>query len=195
MVMAAAAEAAAPYERAGPSFLADQPLTAPEPRAEADWEDLYAHLEARLASLRAWRYSWWVLWSRLARMILPYRYHWVVTANNMNRGNPVNDAIIDETTTLAMRVCAAGLQAGLMSSSRPWFKLGTALPNFEPDADAAAWLDDTAERIYAVLAGSNFYTEGAQIFEDLSTFATAPMLIYEDFEDVIRCYVPCAGEY
>src|SRR4029077_3642807 len=61
--------------------------------------------------------------------------------------------------------------------------------------DAAAWLDDTAERIYAVLAGSNFYTEGAQIFEDLSTFATAPMLIYEDFEDVIRCYVPCAGEY
>ena len=45
------------------------------------------------------------------------------------------------------------------------------------------------------MGGSNFYTTMAQAFEDVSCFGTAPVVIYEDSEDVIRCYLPCAGEY
>jgi hypothetical protein len=33
------------------------------------------------------------------------------------------------------------------------------------------------------------------VFEDLTVFGTSPMIIYEDEKDVIRCQVPCAGEY
>ena len=87
-----------------------------------NWQDLYGHLESRLAMLRTWRYSWWVHWSRCAELLLPYRYKWLVVANNMNRGKPLNNQIIDNTGTRAMRVCAAGMEmSGLMSPSRPWF--------------------------------------------------------------------------
>lgn len=188
--------ASAPYERASPGLLAQTPAALESQPANDNgwWPVLYAHLQSRLNYMRTWRYSWWAYWALLARLILPYRYHWVITPNSMNRGNPVNDAIIDSTGTLAMRICASGMLTGLMSPSRPWFRLA---PKFETELpeDAKIWLDDTAERIYAVLAGSNFYREGAQLYQDAATFGTSPMIIYEDAETVIRCYVPCAGEY
>ena len=188
--------AVAHYEDIGPTVLAGMPPTlAQPPRQMARWDDLFAHVESRLQGLRVWRFSWWQHMAELAQFILPYRYHWVITANTMNRGHPVNQSIVDNTATLAMRICASGLSAGLMSPSRPWFRFAPALENFEVDAAARQWMDDTAERVYAVLGGSNFYTEAAQMFQDVSTFGTSPMIIYEDHEDVIRCYLPCAGEY
>ncbi len=188
--------AVAHYEDIGPTILAGMPVTlARPPKTLATWMDLYGHCESRLGGLRVWRYSWWQHMAELAAFILPYRYHWVVTANTMNRGNPVNQNIIDNTATRAMRVCASGLSTGLMSPSRPWFRFASALPNFEVDEAGKVWLEDTADRVYAVLGGSNFYTTAAQMFQDVATFGTSPMIIYEDHEDVIRCYLPCAGEY
>jgi hypothetical protein len=188
--------ASAPYEVAGPGILALQDVGDFESRPIwEDWPPVYQHLEARLNALRSWRYSWWQHWAILAQYILPYRWHWWVTANTYNRGFPVNESIINETATLAMEVCAAGLLSGLMSPSRPWFRLDPALTSFEPDAQGRYWLDDTAERILAVMSGSNWYLEGAQMFKDVATFGTSPLIIYEDYEDVIRCYNPCAGEY
>jgi hypothetical protein len=35
----------------------------------------------------------------------------------------------------------------------------------------------------------------SQMFEDLVTFGTAPVIIYEDEKTVIHCYNPCPGEY
>src|SRR5258707_15583892 len=82
-----------------------------------------------------------------------------------------------------------------MSPSRPWFRLGPALEDFEPDAAGKLWLQDTATRVLAVLGASNVYTEASQMFQDVATFGTSPMIVYEDHDDVIRCYLPCAGEY
>ena len=115
--------------------------------------------------------------------------------NVWNKGNWLNEEIIDSTATLAMQICAAGMWTGLTSPTRPWFKLGVGLPGYEPDADAAEWLEDTEDLIYMILAESNFYNIMAQAFQDVATFGTAPVIIYEDQQDVIRCYLPCAGEY
>ena len=197
---ATVAEAArAYYEMAGPSLLAEM-----DPDDYGDeleetpnwWPVLYGHLQGRLMQLRSWRYSWWLHAREKARLILPYRYHWVISPNQMNRGNPVNQDIIDATGTLAMRNCAAGIYSGLMGPSKPWFKLGMALSgDADPPAAVARWLDDATKRILAVFAGSNFYVLGAQMCEDVSTFCTAPMIIYEDAETVIHCYLPCFGEF
>ncbi len=62
------------------------------------------------------------------------------------------------------------------------------------DRDAEIWLTDTTQRISTVMHQSNFYTTMAQAFQDVSVFGTAPAIIYEDAEDVIRLYLPCAGE-
>ena len=185
------------YEMMGPTLLARQKITSStKPDKEPEWwQPLYNHLEARFNMLRNWRYSWWIYWRVLAEFFAPRRYVWLVVANKMWRGNPINDAIIDSTGLQALRICAAGMWSGLTNPSRPWVKLDRALPWIELDADAKAWIEDTQERIYTVLAGSNFYTTMAQAFQDLALIGTAPPIIYEDFQDIIRLYLPVAGEY
>ena len=167
--------------------------TSPDKKSD-DWTAIFFHLEARLGALRSWRWSWWSYWSRLAEFILPRRYRWLVTANTYNRGLPINQAIIDETASQAMLVCAAGLWTGLTSPSRPWFKLKQALPWLTLDAAGKAWLEDTEHRRYRGLAGSN-YNQMAQAFQDVTTFGTSPPIVYEHDETIIHCALPCAGEY
>jgi hypothetical protein len=187
----------APYEFAGPSLLSQQPPTlSGDEKQGKDWGDIFTYLESRLGMLRTWRYSWWAYWAQLAEFILPRRYHWFVVANKMTRGSPINQAIMDGTATLAMQVCASGMWTGLTSPSRPWFALG--IQDKDDDdlsQEEKEWVEDTQGKVYKVLHGSNFYTVLAQGFQDVSTFGTAPVIIYEDYEDIIRCYSPCAGEF
>jgi hypothetical protein len=187
----------AAYEFMSPTLLSKQPpsITTEPKNASPEWTTYFSYFESRLNSLRNWRYSWWAYWSVLARFFIPRRYIWLVVANRMWRGSPLNDAIIDSTGQLAVRTCRSGMWTGLTSPSRPWFKMGIALPWVKLDPDAKAWLESTEQRIYTVLEQSNFYDRMAQLFEDLTVFGTAPILIYEDSEDVVRFYLPCAGEY
>jgi hypothetical protein len=185
------------YETSGGSVLHEVSPFAPREiqRPDPMWGDLSSHLEERLSMLRNWRLSWWQHWALLAKFILPRRYHWLITANTMTRGNQLNQEIVDATGTLAMRTCAAGMMSGLTSPNRPWFRLRSAIPNFEPDRAAQMWFEDVAERLRFIHAESNFYDSLAQMYEDLVTFGTSPVIDYEDEEDIIRCYNPCAGEY
>jgi hypothetical protein len=197
----------APYERAGPTMLARQPATIVEfkPPAQVirEWTDERAHYEARLSMMRSWRLSWQRHWALLALFILPRRNIWLTegagtqpTPNSMIRGDAINQNIVDSTGTQAMRVCSAGMVSGLTSPSRPWFKLKPTLSQGRSlDRAAQLWFDDVEDRMYAVMAGSNFYDSIAQMDEDIVVYGTAPMIVYEDEQDIIRCYNPCAGEY
>ncbi len=196
------------YEKASPTLLSEQPneLTK-EPKSSdkdaAQWLALCTHCEARLIMLRQWRNSWWMQnWSTLANYILPRRSIWLTqsaggipTPNNMVRGVPINSAIKDPTGTFATRVCAAGMMSGLASNSREWFKILPKVKDLELDAQAREWLDEVEDRLYTVLAGSNFYNSFAQECEDLVIYGTAPVLVYEDEQDIIRLYNPAVGEY
>lgn len=187
------------YERANAMLLTLEPAKDDEigrGTNNQEWLDLRVHLESRLRQMTNWRLSWWRHWQLLAENILPRRYHWLITPNTMQRGGPINQNIIDPTGTRAMRVCAAGLKEGLTSRSRPWFKIEIdGVGSSTLDDDAANWLDHVTEVLYSIMAKSNIYDRLTQLFEDLTTFGTGPMLIYEDDRDVIRCYTPCAGEY
>lgn len=200
-------EELAHYERASATLLSQQPsdldVATKASEATQEWQTLRSHLETLLVMLRSWRESWWTQnWAELAEFILPRRSIWLTQStggipspNNMTRGRPINNAIVDPTATFAVRVCSAGLMSGLASPSRPWFKVIPAIKKFEIDAEGRAWLDDVEDRIYTVLAGSNFYNSFAQECEDLVVFGTAPSIIYEDEKDIIRLYNPCVGEY
>ncbi len=193
----------AAYEAAGPARLA---RTSSKPRKRkgvedaGEWAILKGHLEARLNMMRAWRFSWMENYQLLESYILPRRGIFInpsmPSPNTMIRGLTINQNIIDPTGVYAMRRCSAGMMSGLMSPSRPWFKLKPALMSREEsDADALAWFEEVEDRMYIVMGRSNFYESAAQVFEDLVVFGTSPMLIYEDETDAIRCYVPCCGEY
>lgn len=185
------------YEKSSPTLLTqDRATPLPLPVKPVDWwPELRVHVETRLAMLRNWRLSWWEHWALLAQYILPRRYHWLITPNTMSRGLPINKDIVDPTGVQAMRICSAGLMSGLTSPSRPWFKLKPAISNFDPDRDSQLWLDEVENRMYRIMSGSNIYESFAQMYEDIVVFGTAPVILYEDAADVIRCYNPCAGEY
>lgn len=200
-------ENSAVYEMAGAALLSMQPADPVEKKIpqkkEDDWNTLRGHLEARVVQLRAWRSSWWFQnYSDLSTYIEPRRSIWMTqstggmpTPNNMNRGRPLNSAILDPTGTYAVRVCSSAIMTGLASPSRPWFKVIPTVKNFEIDAAGRQWLDEVESRVYTVLAQSNFYNSFAQECEDLVVYGTAPVIIYEDEKDIFRCYNPAVGEY
>lgn len=156
---------------------------------------LRQHLDSRLVSLETWRLSWWTHWAQLASVLLPRRWRWLVPPSQWARGQVINQQIIDSTGTMAARVLASGLMSGTTSPSRPWFKLTHPDREIAEDPEVQKWMDEARGRMLRVMAGSNYYQAKAQQYEDLVIFGTAPMIIYEDYESIIRCYNPAVGEY
>ena len=158
--------------------------------------EIISKLNSRLEALRTERSSWFSHWNELASFILPRRYEWLVTPNQASRGAPLNSAILDSTGTIAARTCAAGMMSGITSPSRPWFRLGIAgLSAEDLSADASLWLDSVERILYRVFSESNFYQSIGICYFDLTVFGTASLLIYEDYENVIRCENPALGEF
>jgi Bacteriophage head to tail connecting protein len=156
---------------------------------------LKRQVEGRLLGLRVNRYSWWVHWRELADYLLPRRYKWLITPNQMARGSPINQHILDSTATLAARNLASGMMSGITSPTRPWFKLKIGRLDSTQTSPISLWLAECERLMMLVFQESNFYNAVAVLYLDLVVFGTGVMLIYEDFDDVIRCYNPCAGEY
>lgn len=156
---------------------------------------LRSYSEGRLMSLRVSRYSWWTHWQELANFFLPRRYRWIITPNMMSRGSPINQHILDSTGCVAARNLAAGLMSGKSSPTRPWLKLRIGKLDSTGTNPASLWLKEVERLMYLIFQESNFYNSMAQFYFDLVIFGTAVVIFYEDFDNVVQCYNPCAGEY
>jgi hypothetical protein len=197
---------APPWATQSPGFLASQPPMlddAPKPvedpaearKRKRNNETIQAHAERRMNWMRTMRWVWWRQAGLIAQFIVPHRWHFFIYANRTYRDGIVNQAIIDSSATDALQICASGLWSGITNPSKEWFKLEIALPWRKPNQQEKLWLKDTTERIFAALAQTNFYSTAAQLFEDMSAFGTAPMIIYENDDTVFTFYLPCPGEY
>jgi len=156
---------------------------------------LRRHVEGRLLGLRINRYSWWVHARELADFFLPRRYKWLITPNQMGRGSPINQHILDSTPTLAARNLAAGMMYGITNPTAPWFRLKLGRFDSTGTDAVAIWLNQVEQILMAVFQASNFYQSLAILYFDLVIFGTGSMIIYEDNENVINCVNPCFGEY
>lgn len=172
-------------------------------------------LKAALVSQLELEFSQWrPHYQQLARFILPRRYSWLtqtktaglhssasslaVNASNRTADSAINTAILDGTGTEAARTLAHGLMSGITSPSRQWFKLRLQEPSDDEygyPIRIRRWLEDTTNRLLAIMAGSNFYNAMGLVYLDLSVFGSAAMIIYEDFDEVIRCYHSPVGEF
>ncbi len=151
--------------------------------------------EGRMIGLRVNRFSWWTHWRELADYELPRRYKWLITPNQMQRGGPINAHILDSTGTMAARNLAAGMMMGCSDPTKRWFRYKVGRIDSTLTSPVSLWLAEVERIISLVLAESNFYDSLAIFYFDLVVFGTAAMLIYEDFDNVIRCVNPCLGEY
>ena len=165
--------------------------------------DRLRQMQQAIASNDADFQEWQPHFQEVARYILPRRYSWLY-ANSSAMGTLAksqqakrrNEFILDGTATQAVHILAAGMMNGITSPARPWFRLrfkGFQIDHL--DITARRWLEETARRMHTVFNESNFYNYMATIYLDLVAFGTAGGLIYEDFDDVIRCYNMACGEY
>jgi hypothetical protein len=156
--------------------------------------ELRKKYDSRISAMETARLSWWSSFRELSRFIRPRLGRFNDTPNQP-RGASRTQRIIDDTATQASKRFGAGLQSGVSSPARPWFKLKLARKAVIPGSPAAMWLDEVQKRMFDVLSGSNAYRSLASIYEEVGVFGSAVMLVYEDFDDVIRCYPLTAGEY
>ena len=148
-----------------------------------------------IGGMKTERSYWWPHWREIATYVLPRRYRWLESEKESISKAAKNPNILDGTGTMAARVLAAGLMNGITSPGRPWFRLRIPGMMEEAGSPERVWLDEVQRRMLLVMAESNFYNGLAMLYLDLSVFGTAVMLIYEDAENVIRCFNPCLGEY
>jgi hypothetical protein len=158
-------------------------------------QELRSHCDQMITAMRNDRMSWWTHWREIADYLIPRRYKWLITPNQGNRGSPINQRIVDNTGTVALRILAAGMMSGITSPGRSWFKLATNNDDLNDSSDVKLWLSECQKRLGTVFAESNFYTSLATIYGDLGAFGTGVMIMYQDYDDVIRCFNVCAGEY
>lgn len=145
--------------------------------------------------LRVNRYSFWVHWRELADYFLPRRYKWLITPNQMGRGSPINQHILDSTGYVYAQRLAAGLVSGKSSPTSPWFRLKIGRLDSTKTSPVSLWLAECERLLYLIFSESNFYNSIATFYLDLVVFGTASILIYDDFKTVINCINPCAGEF
>ncbi len=147
----------------------------------------------RLASLKQERESWIAHWRDVSDMILPRRGRFLAT--DRNKGQRRNRKIIDNTGTMALRTMAAGLMSGITSPARPWFRLSAHQPRQMEDGEIKAWLADVERLMRDIFARSNAYDSLAVVYEELTAFGSAAMMVYEDYDHVISCETLTAGQY
>lgn len=153
----------------------------------------HKRLQSAFAQMLKERDSWTSHWQECARHYLPRRYVWL--DKGRRQGPQRNNNILDNSGTLAARTLASGMMSGITNPSRQWFNLR--IPSFgnQEPLEVKSWLDETRRRLLVLMGGTNYYNAMAQVYLDIAIFGTAAVLIYEDYENVFRCYNCALGEF
>ena len=107
----------------------------------------------------------------------------------------MHNTIVNSAGTYALRSATAGLFAGIMSPSRPWFALGLDDTQMMENPEVAGWLKSVEKLIYNVFSGSNLYNQAPVALSELLLFGTGCLLDVDDDESVSRYYTQTVGSY
>ena len=159
----------------------------------ADMTDLKAYKKRHLALLENRSY-WEPIWKDLSAYVLPQygRHLFPGWEHKPRRGD---EDMVTSMPTMAARVTASGLQSGMTSKARQWWKAGL------PDTEMAKfpkfrlWLDEITFRMTYVMSQSNFYESTYGVWAQAPTFGTGVTVYLEDYSDVIRCHTLSIGEF
>lgn len=156
-------------------------------------------IQRRWQALKSERSGWDRSWASLAELFLPERWH--ADSDESSHPSPkLNSRLVNSAGVLAMRTLAAGMQGGMTSPVRPWFRL--ALKNrdaagqsrVQAGRGAGKWLDEVTEAMRAALHQSNFYNAVHGLYADLGTFGTG-LLVETADADGLHFHLVRAGDY
>lgn len=131
----------------------------------------------------------------LSELILPERGRFKTNEENPDDLKSKYGKIVEETAGQAAIMLAANMHNGLNPSTTPWFVLGLEDKELAEIESVKLWLDTTTRLEETKLQKTNFYSQIHILYLELIIFATAAMLIEEDFEDTVNFHTYTAGEY
>ena len=147
----------------------------------------------RLEALRSERSSFIPVYQSLSDYHLAARGRFLTSDRNKGYQHLQNQ--YNNTSRMAARTMAAGMMAGITSPARPWFKLQCANVELNEYSAVKRWLNDVQTIMYRVFSQSNAYNALHTVYSELGVFGTAPMGVYFDYENVIRCRPYTVGSY
>jgi hypothetical protein len=149
--------------------------------------------QAEYEALLQERNEWEVEARKISSYILPGRG----VFNNLSRPSKrklTSTKVVNPVAKDALRVLTSGLQGGLTSPSRPWFKFAFSDTRLNSHPVLSRWLYDAEKQVYAELAQSNFYQSIHSFYTEYAGFGTAAMYVGDD-ESAVRFDLLTFGEY
>ena len=147
----------------------------------------------RVSAMRAERSSWIGHYTELSKYQQPRLGRFFTS--DVNQGGKRHQAIYDRTPIGAQRTLAAGLQSGVTSPARPWFRLALSDRDLMEKGAVKSWLYRTELLLRDIFTHSNVYRALHTMYAELGLFGTACSVVVEDFDNVIHLHVLTAGEY
>ena len=152
-----------------------------------------AKLDKRFNALKSEYRKWEPAHKELSTYINPIRGQF---SSTNTRGAMIDhQTLLDSHAAVANRVLASGMQSGMTSPMRPWFRLKVANKEKNKVPSVRQWLDEVADLMRDVSNQSNTYDVFFSMYEELGQFGTACAIILEDYDKVIRLRNFTAGEY
>jgi len=148
----------------------------------------------RLGALKAARRPYEEEWREIALYAHPSHSRFLNSEQNRNFKR-TNLKVYNSHGILSFRTLTGGMTSGLSSPSRPWFRLAPFDADLAGDAAVRNWLAEVERRIYAFLAGTNFYGAMKSGYAEMGMFGTEACVMVEHWQAGAVCHAMTAGEY
>lgn len=137
------------------------------------------------------REDWEPSLQEIKKYILPFRGYFAEDG----KAKDATSGVLNGSGMRAVRTMAAGLQSGLTSPAKPWFKLVSDNPELENLEVVKSYFVEVTRRLTGVFARSNLYNSLHSLYLEVAGFGTGAMMVVDDFHTGIRCRTFTAGEY
>lgn len=149
-------------------------------------EQLIKIYKSKDASLTQLLNEYTPLWMDIRNFLAPRTARFPGEQNNSGRRQDLN--ILNTRPRDAVRVLASGLQSGVTSPMRPWFKLGTPDPDLAEYGPVKEWLYIVERILRDIMLRSNVYDRLKASYATLGCYGTSAVALLEDTKSVVRAY-------
>lgn len=156
-------------------------------------EELIRKLRSQCAGLKEIRDQYQSLWIDIRDFLAPRTAR--ISGERQDDATRQDLNIINTSPRFAVRALPAGMQSGVTSPLRPWFRLGTPDHDLEDFQPVKEWLAEVERLMRLVMARSNMYDRLKSNYGILGNYGTSCFMMDEDDEDIIRGYDYALGSW
>lgn len=149
-------------------------------------------------SLKDGREDWEGHFEQLEQFFLPRRGSFSsdpASKSKSDRGKMLNRKMLDSTPMRALRILQSGLQAGITSPSRPWFRLQPLDPDLRERKAVKEYLAKAEFEMRRLMDRSGLYNMLHTGYADLGVYGTEAAIIEEDGEKDLRGHQLVGGSF